>query len=365
MRNGKILFFLAFGMLCQAASGISAEVTPPKKIKILVVSSYHREYVWSMDTQQGFCAAMLKFGYFDSTDQAAEYTKNDFIETSRVIVKKLRMDAKRKGSKAELESAALAIYRSARDFQPDLVFLGDDEAGEYVGRFFLDSKTPVVFWGFNDTPVKYGLVETAERPGHNVTGVYQSGYYIESLMLLKAIAPGVRNFAILSDGTVSGRTHYKAIEYLARNGELPLKLVQTVATNDYATWQARAQELQTKVDAFYVIHFVGLKDKAGNAVSTTDVIRWYSSHIRIPETTRGHYVKEGMLCAADDSGYKQAYEAVSIAHDILSAGANPAVYPTRTPARGALMVNRERARELGIKLTETMGIEAYIGAAAP
>ncbi len=362
MRIGRILLLLAVG-LCLAAPGAPAEKNRGK-IRMLVVSSYHREYGWSTDTQKGFCDAMLRFGYFDTAGQAEAYTKNDTVETAKVIVHKAWMDAKRRGAKAELERNALAIYKSAKEFRPDLIFLGDDEAGEYVGKLFLDSNIPVVFWGFNDNPVKYGLVDAAKRPGHNITGVYQSGYYIESLRLLKTIAPGAKTFAVLSDATVSGRTHYKGIEYLAGHGELPLKLVTTVATNDYATWQTRALELQKKVDAFYVVHYVGLKDKAGNAVSSAEVARWYTSHIRIPEASRGHYVREGMLCAADDSGYKQAYEAVAIAHDILSAGASPATYPTRTPSRGALMVNRDRARALGITLTAEMGIEEYIGGPA-
>ncbi len=360
MRSGKILLLLAL-FFCLTSPGSPSERLGQRKLKMLVVSSYHREYGWSEDTQKGFCAAMLRFGYFDAADQADAFTKTDSVETAKVTVKKLWMDAKRNGGKAELERKALAIYRRAKEFGPDIIFLGDDEAGEYVGKLFLDAKVPVVFWGFNDNPVKYGLVNSAHRPGHNVTGVYQSGYYLESLRLLKAIVPQVKTFAVLSDATVSGRTHYKAIEYLARNGELPMKLAETVATNDYHTWQARALELQSRVDAFYVVHYVGLKDRAGNAVPSEEVARWYTSHIRIPETTRGHYVKDGMLCAADDSGYKQSYEAVVIAHDILAGGANPATYPTRTPTRGALMVNRDRARTLGITLSEQMGIEEYLG----
>ena len=86
--------------------------------KILVVSSYHREYDWSRDTQRGFCAAMQKFGYFDNDEQAALYTKTDSVETSKVIVKKMWMDAKRKNSKAGIEASALAIYKFAKGFRP-------------------------------------------------------------------------------------------------------------------------------------------------------------------------------------------------------------------------------------------------------
>lgn len=325
-----------------------------------MVSSYHREYLWTQDTHKGFCAALLKFGYFDNQAQADEYTGSDYVETSKVIVKKVWMDAKRKNKKPEMENRGSKIYTIAKDFKPDIIFLGDDEAGNYIGNKYLDTKIPVVFWGFNDNPVKYGLVDTADRPGHNVTGVYQSGYYEESLQLLKAIVPRIKTFAVLTDETPTGRAHYKAIEYLARKRSLPFTLVESVMTNDYELWKAKALELQTKVDAFYVAQYSGVKDKAGNPVSNSEVTKWYLTNIKIPEASRGHFVKQGMLCASDDSGYNQGFEAVAIAHDILSKGKNPATYPTRTPRRGALMANKQRADILGITLTKDMGIEEYI-----
>ncbi len=351
---------LSIIVLCLAVTPAGAGENAPKKVRVFVVSSYHREYVWSQDTNKGFCDAMLKFGYFDDRSQADEYSTNDRVETSRAVVVKMWMDAKRKGSKAELERAARAIYRAVKNFQPDLIFLGDDEAGEYIGKLYLDTKIPVVFWGFNESPVKYGLVDTAARPGHNVTGVYQSGYYVESLQFLKKLAPQVKSVAILSDTTLSGRTHYKALQYLAEQGGLPVILRDTVAVGGFEEWKAKALELQKKVDAFYVVSVSGFKDKNGAAVPVSEAIRWYTSAITIPEATRGHYVKDGLLCAADDSGYKQTYEAVGMAHDILTKKAKPATFAAKTPSRGALMANRARAKALGIDLKPETGVEYVI-----
>jgi len=361
--RGALVFLLAAMLVCTA--GAAAATQEQRKIKILVVNSYHRGYVSSQDAHRGFCDAMLAFGYLDDKPQAEACAQRDEMETSSIIVNHQWMDAKRRSGKGALAAAAARFYKTAREFRPDLVFLADDEAGEYFGKYYLDTNVPVVFWGFNDSPVKYDLVDTAERPGHNVTGVYESGYYIESLQLLKTIAPGIKTIAALSDETVSGRTHTKALDHIARLGKLPLELKEIVSTSSYETWKTRALELQKRVDAFYVVHFTGLKDEQGNAVSNSDVAQWYRAHIRVPEATRGHYVKIGLLCAADDSMYKQAYEAVSMAHTILSKGLKPATYPTRTPARGALMVNRSRAAELGIVLVPEMGIEEYIDSAVP
>ena len=108
------------------------------------------------------------------------------------------------------------------------------------------------------------------------------------------------------------------------------------------------------------MQFSGLKDDQGQPVPIQEVARWYTRNIRIPEATRGHFVKAGLLSAADDSMYKQGYEAVRIAKDIIEKGMDPAAYPPRTPVRGALLVNKMRATQLSIALTAEMGIEEYV-----
>lgn len=360
MKSNVILLVLllevCFTTCLYAAGNDSAE-----KIRIVVVSSYHKDYLWSQETNQGFCAAMLRFGYFDNKEQAREYTQKDYVETSKVIVKKLWMDSKRKSSKPAREEASIKIYQATAQFKPALIFLGDDNAANYVGGKYLDTDVPMVFWGLNNTPVKYGLLESRERPGHNVTGIYQSGYYLESLQFLKTMLPGVKTFAVLSVNTPTGRSHHKAIAHLARRGLLPLELVETVATNDYEEWKSRALELQKKVDVFFLAHYSGLKDRSGNYVPSSELFRWYTKNITIPGTAgQKNFIQQGILCGADDSAYNQGYEAVVIAHDILANGANPATYPPRSPKRGALMVNMHRAQRLGITLTEEMGIEEYV-----
>ncbi len=356
--RGILIVLIVFGLI-SAGDGASKNVSAKKKI--LVVDSYHREYLWSQYTNDGFCAAMLKFGYFDNKEQAAEYIKNDYIETSRVTVKRLWMDAKRKNKREEMAKTTIEVSKIAGDFNPDIIFLGDDEATDYIGNEFLDTKIPVVFWGINTTPVKYGLVDREAKPGHNVTGIYQTSYYAESLELLTKIKPGIKTFAILSDGTTTGRIHVKTIQYLVKSGRIPLKLVGVVSTSDSEEWKRKALELQTDVDAFFIAQYSGLKDKNDRPVTDEEMAAWYITHINIPEAAGfRHRVVQGMLCAADDSGYNQGYEAVAVAHDILAKGANPATYPPRAPKRGALMVNKQRAKMLGITLTEKMGIEEYI-----
>ncbi len=355
MKTGKFALVLLLGLL---SSTVCHGETVKKKI--LVVSSYHKGYLWSQETNKGFCDAMLKFGYFDNNKQINEYKTNDYAESSTVIIKKMWMDTKRKSSKAEIEETSLKLFKFAGDFEPDLIFLGDDNAARYLGRKFLDTSIPMVFWGLNNTPVKYNLIDSIEAPGHNVTGVYQSGYYIESLELLQAIIPSIKTFAVLSDTTPTGRSHYKEIERLAHKGLLPVTLIDIVSTNDFDQWKMKALDLQEKVDAFFLVQFSNIKTKNGEPVSDEEIVDWYIKHITRPEATPGHRVKLGLLCGADDSGYKQGFEAVTMAHNILSGIAVPATYPPRTPSRGPLMANKQRAKTLGITITPEMGIEQFV-----
>ncbi|MBU0730556.1 MAG: hypothetical protein KKE17_15320 [Proteobacteria bacterium] len=352
----KILLFLLVFVFCLS----SVTYAIPKK-KILIVSSYHREYLWSQETNEGLCAGFLNFGYFDNKEQISKFTSDDIIETSAAIIKKLWMDTKRNKTKDEQARITVEFTNMAKEFQPDLIMLGDDNAAQYIGAQFLDSRIPIVFWGVNNTPVKYGLVDSLEKPGHNVTGIYQTGYYKEGLEFLKKIKPQAKKFAILADNTSSGRSHLKKIEYFAHRGELPLELVETVDVGDFEIWKKKALDLQNKVDAFFLAQYTGLKDGSGNHVSAGEVTQWYLANIKIPEVAvQGQFVKQGMLCAADDGGYNQGYEAVVMAHDILAKGADPAMFPPRTPKRGALMINKQRAKALGITLTDKMGIEEFI-----
>ncbi|MCB2184165.1 MAG: hypothetical protein KQH63_19240 [Desulfobulbaceae bacterium] len=339
---------------------IDTTVLDGKRKKIFVVDSYDREDPWSRETNAGFCSALFEQGYFDTYRQIAAFNRHDSVVTSSASIKRIWMNARGKKTKAEREAASLEFYNLIKNFEPDLIFLGDDTAVKFLGSKFLDSGVPVVFWGLNNTPLKYGLVDREDMPGHNITGVFQEGYQLDSMLFLKRIVPSLKTFAFLGDGSANARTHYKTLEYLERKGLLPLKLKGVINTDNYEIWKREALEYQSKVDAFFVAPYTALIDRNGKHVPSEEVTRWYTANITIPEATRGTYVYQGLFCAVFESGYNQGYEAVRIGHDILSKGSRPASYPAYSPKRGPRTVNRKRAEMLGIPLSDDMGIEFFI-----
>ncbi len=164
----SILFLLT------ALTATSAEQTPSKdgKWRIAVVSSYHREYLWSQDTNSGLLAGFIETKMLDSKAQAEQYTEKDCVESSRAIIRKFWMDTKRRSSTKDISASLIRIRTELDAFKPNLIMLGDDNATNYLGNVYLDTGIPVVFWGVNGLPVKYGLIDSIEKPGHNVTGIY-------------------------------------------------------------------------------------------------------------------------------------------------------------------------------------------------
>jgi len=357
----KLLRSIAFTIATTCLFLLTPAWCKEGKIKIFVVSSYHPEYLWSQDTSKGLCAALKDFKFIDNDQQIAEFMKNDFLETERVVIKKMWMDTKRKNKKNEIAATTANVLSGIEAFDPDLVFLGDDNATNFIGAHLVNTGVPVIFWGVDFNPLAYGYIDAIEHPGHNVTGVYQSGYFKESLEVLKKIFPSLKTFAILSDDSETGRAKTKAIVKLAHEGRLPLQLADQVATNSFSEWQDRALELQPRVDAIFVVNHGSLKDDNGASVDSLKAGAWYLANIRKPEASpEKQFVQEGMLLSVDDSGFKQGYEAGRIADLILHQKKSPADIPVITPTRGAVIINRQRAAMLGVNVSSKDFIEEFI-----
>ena len=318
--------------------------------RILIVSSYHREYLWSQDTNEGVTAALLDFGYLDNEGQGKSFWNDDYVESSTAVVRKLWMDTKRRNKISEIADSVARIIGEIDEFDPDIILLGDDNAANYIGSHYLDTELPVVFWGINGTPMKYGLLDSLERPGHNITGIYQAGYLREGLVALKTLLPEVERFAVLSDDSPTGRSKAKEFLRWSRRGELPLELVEVVVTNEYELWKRRALQLRDHVDVFFMLNHNTLRNADGKTVEQLEVGRWYLTNIKKPDIAHErHFVKEGILSAVEDSGYKQGYEAMRIADRILANGEKPAEISVYAPEQGPFIINSERARALGIE----------------
>jgi ABC-type uncharacterized transport system substrate-binding protein len=351
----RILLVLVLVLVIGFAARPAQALAAAKQKRIFIVSSYDRNYIWSQSTQSGVNAAMLKLGYLETDLQARQLVSTDMVQSDKVVVKKVWMDTKRKSSSLEIARTTTRVMAQLREFSPDVVLLGDDNAANYIGNQLLDSKIPVVFWGINGLPLKYDLIKSMDAPGRNVTGVWQSGYHKESLDLLKRLVPAAKTFAILACDSETTRPNVKMIEQLAMRGLLPFKLVGKVVTNSLDEWKSGALKLAETADVLFVLNHDTLRDAKGDYVDMLTAGRWYLNNIKKPEASHeDQFVKEGMLLTANDSGYNQGFWAFEMAYGILELGLSPASMAVRTPDRGPYLVNRNRAKALGISIDEAM-----------
>ena len=331
-----------------------------KKFRIFVVNSYHKEYLSEQEKNAGFCAGMLDFKFLDTPEEAKELEDKDFFETGKIVLQKAWLDSKRKSTKSEMQASAIRILDEIKAFHPDLIIVGDDNASKYVGSQYIDSDIPVAFRGIAGSPMKYGFVDSIERPGHNITGVLKLGYPGETLHYFVQLVPTVKTIAILADDSETSRAKAKQIYQFQESGQSPVIVTDSVLTDSFEEWQAAALKLQDKVDAFFVLNHNTLKDAAGASVDPFKVMEWYLHNIKKPECTwEKQFVQEGALMAVDQSAFKQGYEVARLAHMILHEEKKPSDIPCVSPTRGPIIVNRERAQMLNVDLSDKNFIEAY------
>lgn len=351
-------------VLFTACPCAAADSGPPSQTRIFIVDSYHRDYLWSQETQAGLCAALLEAGLLDSLAEQEEFTAKDYLDNGQVVLTKAWMDTKRKNSRSQITEAVARTVRLIKDFRPDIILLGDDNAANYIGNQYVDSGIPVVFWGINGLPVRYGLIDSMERPGHNVTGVYQAGYLRENMLFLKKLVPEIRTMAVLSDDSPTGRSKVKEIERLAQADELPVKVIGSVVTNAFEEWKTQALRWSKKVDAFFDVNHNTLKDVNGEPVDQFEAGRWYLTNILKPDCAHEkQFAQEGILLVVDDSGFKQGYDATRMALEIILHGRDPAELPVTAPARGPVIINRQRAEMLGLDISQVDFIEQIVDSA--
>ena len=323
---------LFLGMLLALHLGILSMSKPlaaanPAPFRILHVMSYHTPWKWTEDQLQGF---------------------KDALSGLRVDYRVFEMDTKRHSTKAWKERTGAAARTIIEDWRPDLVYVSDDNAQQYVTRHYLNDDIPFVFSGVNEAPSKYGF-DGAE----NITGVLEQEHAAQTLRLLKSLVPGVEKIAVIVD---EGPTWPKVIERLrARVAEIDgLDVVSWNVIHSFEDYKSKVMDLQDKVDAIGNLGIFTYKDRRGNNVPYQDVLRWTADNSRLPDFSFWlDRVDHGTLCAVGVSGYQQGYVAGGIARRILVDGEKPSAIPMRPTVKGEPWVNLARLRRLGLPYRST------------
>lgn len=281
---------------------------------ILVISSYHPEYLWDQSYNKGLLDGL----------QGEHKITHFYMDTKRHPREKFD----------EIAQQAIAFYLKSK---PDLVVLGDDNAINYLANEIASLGTPVVFLGMNENPRLKGFV------GHpKITGVLERPLLKRNISEISQMMGGLSKALVLFD---SSNVALTAIEDEFKT-QTELRVGQTRVYSqllgEYDLWQEAV--LNSKKNGYGAI-FLGLYhtllDENGKHVNEKTVLEWTSRHSPVPvfcfwEFTVGKGMAIGGLVL---DGHDQGIQAASLINTIL-AGTLPRTISPRAALRGEYVFSK-------------------------
>ncbi len=331
-----IAVVLIAGMAASAGDSRAAELAlnTREPIRILHVMSYHATWSWNRDQFNAFQESL--------GDLNVEY---------RVY----EMDTKRRSDPSWKEEAGAQARALIDSWQPDLVYANDDNAQEYVVRPYARNDVPFVFSGVNADPSRYGFDRRS-----NVTGILEQEHILQTLHLIREIAPNVRRIAVLMDDDptwigVSARLR-------AAVADLPdLEVVSWDTLRTFEEYRQKVEAYQETVDALAVLGVFALKDEQGNNTPFEEVLRWTAANSRLPDFSFwGSRVELGTLAAVAVSAQAQGRAAGELAREILVEGGSPDNIPMRPTLKGRPVISLARARQLGLDIESSTLLNSQV-----
>jgi putative ABC transport system substrate-binding protein len=206
---------------------------------------------------------------------------------------------------------------------------------------------PIVFAIVPD-PVGAGLVDSLARPGGNVTGFTTFEYNIAAkwLELLKEIAPGVRQVAVLRDSAIaSGMAQWGAIQAAA-----PSLRVEVSPVN-----MRDAREIERAIAASARAPNGGLIVTSGPLATVhRDLIVGLAARHKLPAFYyERFFVTAGGLASYGTNLVDHFRSAASYIDRILR-GEKPADLPVQAPTKYQLAINLKTAKALGLDVPATL-----------
>jgi putative tryptophan/tyrosine transport system substrate-binding protein len=202
-------------------------------------------------------------------------------------------------------------------------------------------------------PVRNGFIDSLARPGRNITGlINEPGQQIHGKLLemLKEAAPQAERVGVLvQEGVGYDRTQLAEVAQRLRLRMLPVPEVRQASDIELAFEAMRRDGAQ----AYYCI--------GGTTVYTARAqVAALALHHRLPGTHfSADYVRAGGLLSYGTDLLAQYRRAGWYVARIL-AGARPAELPVEQPARFEVAINLRTARSLGLKLPQSLLLQADV-----
>jgi len=246
-------------------------------------------------------------------------------------------------------ATANTIAQKFKNERLDLILAIATPTAQAVANLIKDK--PILITAVTD-PVAAGLVESAERPGSNVTGTNDLQPLAEQFALAQQLVPGAKRVGIIYNaGEANSVTQVQMAKAIA--DQLGLEVVEATVDTSAGVLQA-AQSFIGRVDFIYV-------------PTDNTVVSAFSSVVKVAEENgipvfpgEENLVPQGALATVGVNYYRLGRQTAEMALRILEEGAKPESMPIESQKETELVINEDVAQALGINIPAAIRAKATI-----
>lgn len=338
IRNIPILFLFCLTFSLFTTSAAAQEVK-----RVYIAASYEKNHICGGPQEEGVIKGLNKTGWFEGMN---------------LEVKRYYMDTKRKNTTPEaMKKEANIVFRQIKEFKPEVLVVLDDNAFREVALPLAGGKDlSVVFSGMNGQPESYNakkrFMDKRERPGGNITGVYEKLYVVRSMIVMQSAITGLKGKKIvgITDYSPTGNalTAQFKIELKSKPRNIDWELKRVKDWQEYTSLIKKLND-DEEIGAIYP---VALSLKVSDTVTYTapQIFKWTMENSRKPEMALNYFfAKIGLFGGAAVDFKAMGFLAGKKAGQILN-GEKPGNLSIEDAPDYAIVFNLKRAKELGIDI---------------
>jgi len=290
---------------------------------ILVIESYHGEYIWDSHYTQAL--------------------KDELSEKHQLIF--FEMDTKRL-DQTQFRSQADKAYKLYKEVRPDIVILGDDNALKLLGPRFGTTQTPTFFLGINNNPRRYfkqgipaNITGVLERPIFNRTAVAHLNSILPTAnKVLVLLDKGITSDAIMKDLTKKRRGFANSIT-------LDIKMHSTLKQWKNSVLSAK----DSGYDCIIVALYQRIFDENGRYIDPNKIITWTSQHTQLPPFAFWSFAvgDQKAIGGTVVDGYLHGKASAQQIMAFIASNKMPAI---QTPMNGVFVYNEKMLRKWNLSI---------------
>jgi len=203
-------------------------------------------------------------------------------------------------------------------------------------------------------PIASGFAVSLARPGGNITGLtyFATELNAKRLEFLRALVPGLKRVAVLKNPKsprILNDAYLREVRVAAE--AFGIELVVVEATNEPELERAFEQIVQAKAQAVYILATLVFAEM-GQTIA--DLAKW--NNLPTMHFHKRYSMLGGLMAYAPD--YDTLHRRSATYVDKILKGAKPADLPIEQPERFELAINLATARDLGLKVPQSLLLRA-------